>query len=346
VAIDLRSQLTTKLKLDMLKNFWYACEFSQAVTHQPKRIVLWQQTIVLYRNSTGQIVALQDRCPHRGAALSLGKVEGDCLRCPYHGWKFQTDGTCNEIPANPPGVAIHPRARVKSYPVREKYGFIWLFWGDLPPDECPPIPCLPEFPDLSYRAVSVELEFQAHYTRVLESPIDTVHSTFVHANTFGSGDSNNSQFLTQGKLVWKDWGASSISILQEAPPKGMYWRYIGNKKRSQIELDCSFYLPNLVWDKIEFKFKSFSCIAHVPLDERTTLVKLICFRNFLTHPWFDRLFRKLSLQVLREDRLVVESQQPQAVPNDIKAELHAAGDTLSIAYRQLRRKCLNLESKS
>jgi phenylpropionate dioxygenase-like ring-hydroxylating dioxygenase large terminal subunit len=329
----------------MLKNFWYACEFSQAVTQQPKQIALWQQTIVLYRNSTGQVVALQDRCPHRGAALSLGKVEGDCLRCPYHGWKFQTDGTCNEIPANPPGVAIHPQAGVKSYLVREKYGFIWLFWGNLPPDECPPIPCLPEFLNSSYRAVTVELEFQAHYSRLLENLFDPVHATFVHINTFGSGDSHKQQFLRQGKLIWRDWGASALSILQQAPPKGMFWRYIGKKKQSQIELDSSFYLPNLIYQKFSFKSGLLFYICLVPIDDTTTKVKLICFRNFLTHTWFDRWFRKLNLQILQEDKPIVESQRPHAVPDDINAELHVAGDALAIAYRQLRQKCLNIEYK-
>ncbi|MBW4618730.1 MAG: aromatic ring-hydroxylating dioxygenase subunit alpha [Cyanosarcina radialis HA8281-LM2] len=327
----------------MLKNFWYACEFSQALTNRSKQIVLWQQTIVLYRDSTGQVVALKDRCPHRGAALSLGKVEGDCLRCPYHGWKFQSDGTCNEIPANPPGVAIHPQAGVQSYPVEEKYGFIWLFWGDLPPDECPPIPSLPEFPDSSYRAVTVELEFQAHYSRLLENLFDPVHATFVHVNTFGGGDSNKQQFLTQGKLILRDWGASSIAIIQQAPLKAIYWQDIGKKKNSKVKLDSSFYLPNLVYQKIDFKSGLLFCIALVPIDDRTTKVKLMCFRNFLTHSWFDRWFRKLNLQILQEDKPVVESQRPYAVPNDINAELHVAGDALAIAYRQLLQKCLKME---
>lgn len=86
----------------MLKNFWYACEFSTAVTNQPKQIRMLNQRFVLYRNSQGQVVALKDQCSHRGAALSLGWVEDGCIRCPYHGWKFQADGRCIDIPANAP----------------------------------------------------------------------------------------------------------------------------------------------------------------------------------------------------------------------------------------------------
>jgi len=71
----------------MLKNFWYACEFSTAVTNQPKQIVMLNQRFVSSA-TLKQVVVLKDQCPHRGAAL-LGWLEGDCIRCPYHGWKFQ-----------------------------------------------------------------------------------------------------------------------------------------------------------------------------------------------------------------------------------------------------------------
>ncbi|MHC5727700.1 MAG: Rieske 2Fe-2S domain-containing protein, partial [Nostoc sp.] len=83
----------------MLKNFWYACEFSAAVTTKPKQVRILNQKFVFYRNGKGQLIALQDRCPHRGAALSLGWVKDDCIHCPYHAWKFQADGKCINIPA-------------------------------------------------------------------------------------------------------------------------------------------------------------------------------------------------------------------------------------------------------
>ena len=221
----------------MLNNFWYACEFSHAVTNRPKQIELWEQKIVLYRNSANQVVALKDICPHRGAALSLGKVERDCLRCPYHGWQFGADGTCIEIPANPSDALIPDEAKVKTYPIKEKYGMVWLFWGYLSPEESPPLPILSDFPDSSWRSVYVELKINAHYTRLLENLTDAVHTAFIHANSFGSGMSQEPQMLAQGKLLLEDWSGSLLLIAkQPAPKKGLYWKYIYNKQEEIVEL--------------------------------------------------------------------------------------------------------------
>ena len=91
------------------------------------------------------------------AALSAGKLTGDRIACPYHGWQYEPDGACSRIPANPPGRGIPKKARVDSYPVREEYGLIWAFLGDLPEDERPPIPHFPEHDDPSFATVYVEM---------------------------------------------------------------------------------------------------------------------------------------------------------------------------------------------
>ncbi len=70
----------------ILKNFWYVAELSSAITSKPKRITMLGQEFVLYRNTSGRVVALNNLCAHRGGALVDGRVEGDCIRCPYHGW--------------------------------------------------------------------------------------------------------------------------------------------------------------------------------------------------------------------------------------------------------------------
>src|SRR5690349_14384151 len=119
----------------MLKNFWYAVEFSDRVTSKPLKLTCLGQRFVLYRTSKGEAVCLSDLCAHRGAALSDGWVKDDCIVCPYHGWEYEQGGACTKIPANLQGRSIPKKARVDAYPVVEKYGFVWAFLGDLPEEE-------------------------------------------------------------------------------------------------------------------------------------------------------------------------------------------------------------------
>ncbi|MBE9035039.1 aromatic ring-hydroxylating dioxygenase subunit alpha [aff. Roholtiella sp. LEGE 12411] len=322
----------------MLKNFWYACEFSSAITSKPKRVSLLNQEFVLYRNSKAEVVALDDVCPHRGAALSNGWVEDDCIRCPYHGWKYQTDGTCIQIPANQPGVPIPKRAHTNVYPVQEKYGFIWLFWGNLPENERPALPSFPEVKNPALRPIQFEFKWNAHYTRLVENSIDPAHSAFVHANSFGSGMAQEPE-LPSYEIRLEEWGATSLINLKQHKPKGFFWSYTHRKDCPEIKTIRTFYMPNIIYSDFA-RFITF--VAHVPVDDNTTLSKFIQFRSFLTQPWADSIFRKYSLKINQEDKLIVESQYPQVVPDDLTAEIHTPSDALSLAYRKLRKKCLDM----
>ena len=164
----------------ILKNFWYVADLSSAITNKPKRITMLEQDFVLYRDTKGKVVALHDLCIHCGAALSKGWVEGDYICCPYHGWKYQSDGTCIEIPTNPPDTPIPQRAQINSYPTQEQYGWVWLFLGDLPEAERPPLPPLPEFGDDRWRVIYGEFPWNAPYNLVLEHGIDFSHQPFIH----------------------------------------------------------------------------------------------------------------------------------------------------------------------
>src|SRR4051794_6801913 len=149
----------------MLKNFWYAVEFGDRVTNKPVRITVLGRHLTLYRTPSGKIVALSDLCVHRGAALSGGWLKDDCIVCPYHGWEYRPDGQCVKIPAQP-DRAVPGKARVDSYPTVERYGFIWVYLGDLPEEERPPMPVWPEFDELienggKYRTVSGEFRWNA-----------------------------------------------------------------------------------------------------------------------------------------------------------------------------------------
>src|ERR1700761_672315 len=117
-----------------LRNAWYVAAWSDSLGDgQVLARTIMDEPIVLYRKADGGIAAVEDRCPHRFAPLSMGKVvDGDRIQCPYHGLEFDGSGACVK---NPHGTKnIPPRARVKSYPVLEKHKAVWIWMGERPAD--------------------------------------------------------------------------------------------------------------------------------------------------------------------------------------------------------------------
>jgi phenylpropionate dioxygenase-like ring-hydroxylating dioxygenase large terminal subunit len=129
----------------MYINFWYPiCTTEELNEENPRRAELLGVRLVAFRDESGDAHVLADTCVHRGGSLSKGKVLGDNVQCPYHGWEFDGTGKCTKIPSmrkgTPPG-----RAKVDSYPVQEKYGIVFAFLGDLPEAERPPLHLVEEY---------------------------------------------------------------------------------------------------------------------------------------------------------------------------------------------------------
>ena len=324
----------------MLKNFWYACEFSAAVTNQPKQILMFNQRFVLYRDSQGQVVALNDQCPHRGAAFSVGWIEKDCVRCPYHGWKFQPDGECIEIPSNAPGTPIPKKARVTAYPVQEKYGFIWLFYGDLPAAERPPLPTFPEYIMSTMHPVYDDSIDNANYARLMEANLDFTHVIAVHKKSFGQRIPINKTIKYHVDKY--DWGAvAQVNYESLGNSKSFLNFLLGG--RPELKTKLTLYLPNVTLAEInvgrgsKFDIKFGILVAHLPIDENTTRVKRVLYRNVLPFPWLDGFFRKLDHKLAQEDTVVVSTLNTQPMPK-ISEELHVAADALDITFRQFLQK--------
>ncbi|MDB9361656.1 aromatic ring-hydroxylating dioxygenase subunit alpha [Nodularia spumigena CS-588/02] len=324
----------------MLKNFWYACEFSSAIVNKPKQVLIFNQRFVLYRNSQGQIVALNDQCPHRGAAFSLGSIEKNCLRCPYHGWKFQADGQCIEIPSNAPETPIPKKAHVDSYPVQEKYGFVWLFYGDLLEAERPPLPTFPEYMVSTMRPVYDDGVDNANYARLMEANLDFTHVIAVHKKSFGQRIPIDTTIKYQVDKY--DWGAvAKVNYESLGNSKSLLNFLLGG--RPELKTKLTLYLPNVTLAEINvgrgnrFDIKFGILVAHLPIDENRTRVKRVLYRNVLPFPWLDGFFRKIDHKLAQEDTVVVSTLNSQAMPQ-ISEELHVAADALDITFRQFLQK--------
>ncbi len=322
----------------MLKNFWYAVEFSAAVTEQPKRVVVLGMELALFRRkSDRKLIALSNLCVHRGGSISDGWTEGDCIVCPYHGWQYDADGACTKIPANPLDHPIPKKAHVDAYPAEEHYGLVWVFMGDLPAAERPPIPPFPEFGQPGWRAVYGEFTWKAHYSRVVENGIDIAHTPFVHAASFG----NREQPEIQSYEVESDDNGGTARVTMMPPlPKGL-WKFL-RRERTPVTVSPSFLMPNIARLDIDLgKWRTIVFDANIPIDERTTRTIFVQIRNFFTGAWADGDSRNRVLKIMREDQRTVESQRPELLPYDLAAELHVKSDALGVSYRKLRKKYLD-----
>lgn len=324
----------------MLKNFWYAIEFSSVVTRKPMRLTVLGQELVLYRDTQGRPVIMSDLCVHRGGALSDGELDGDCIRCPYHGWKYEPGGACVEIPANPPDRPIPLKARVDAYPAQEKYGYIWAFLGDLPEAERPQIPDLPYFDDPSLRRLEGEFKWNAHYARVLENGIDFAHAPWVHGSSFGNRE--EPEVEDYEVLFINELSASATVTLKPPPAKGL-WSFLYKKGRPAVKTSNTWWMPNVSLLEVRLPMGNMRLYnAHVPVDDSTTISKWVQLRDFFTGSWADGDARRRVLKIFLQDQPTVEAQRPELLPYDLAAELHIKSDAIQVAYRKTRNKYLDM----
>ena len=168
--------------MTFLFNAWYVAASSAEVQEQPFSRTILEKRIVLYRADDGRVVALQDRCPHRFIPLSKGRIRGDTIECAYHGLRFDGTGQCV---FNPHGDHKIPKdANIQTYPVVERYGFIWVWPGD-PSRSRPeafnvPMYSFLEAPD-RFTAVRGYLHVAANYQLIHDNLLDLSHVEFLHA---------------------------------------------------------------------------------------------------------------------------------------------------------------------
>jgi len=168
-----------------VRNAWYVASWSADLPiDQPVAITILSEMIVMYRKADGHPVAFEDRCVHRFAALSLGRCEGDHLRCMYHGMLYDSSGRAVEIPGQ---EKIPTQARLRSYPVVELHDWIWIWMGDVAAADPALIPPAigPSHPD--WNLGTGRLDYDAEARLINDNLLDFSHLAYVHTGSFGSG---------------------------------------------------------------------------------------------------------------------------------------------------------------
>jgi len=189
-----------------LANAWYAAAFSDELTTTPLLRTLLGEPVALYRGESGRALALHDRCPHRFAPLHRGQVFGEDLRCPYHGLRFDPQGACVHNPMR--DNKIPKAACVRSYPLAERDGIVWMWWGDAPPDESK-IRRYAEFEDSAhYTCVQGYIHVRGHYQLVIDNLLDLSHAEFLHPYLATEGFNRRTEYSMEqhgDKVTARNW---------------------------------------------------------------------------------------------------------------------------------------------
>lgn len=167
---------------EALRSAWFPVA-RVADIHVPQAVTLLGEQLVAFRGENGTAAVTSRRCPHRGGDLANGRVVGDAIECPYHGWRYDgSDGRCTLIPALGESAAIPANAKVATFPVEERYGLVWtsLGGGAVP---CPELEELSEL-ELSFRAAE-PVDVAAGLLNSLENFRDVAHFPFVHRASMG-----------------------------------------------------------------------------------------------------------------------------------------------------------------
>src|SRR6202051_1340914 len=173
---------------DLMRQYWIPACLSSELTRDgaPLRLVLLGEKLIAFRDSAGRVGVMDHRCPHRCASLFLGRNEEHGLRCVYHGWKFDTEGNCVDMPSVPPSQDFKQKVKAKAYKAVERAGLVWVHMGLRA--GTPPMPALETLlvPDHEIGATCIQRD--CNYLQALEGDIDTSHFGFLHAGHINPDD--------------------------------------------------------------------------------------------------------------------------------------------------------------
>ncbi len=317
----------------MIRNQWYVLLESKEVRRVPVGVSRMGEKMVFWRDADGMVHCAVDQCPHRGVQLSLGEVVENHLQCPFHGFEYDREGKCVHVPANGRGGAIPATLHLHAYPTHEAHGYIWVWWGENPPDGLEP-PLFFDNLDETFHYASGQDLWNTHYSRVLENQLDVVHLPFIHRNTIGRGN----RTLVDGPLVeWRGEKMLYTYVFNRADD-GTPPRKPGELERdSARSVHLEFILPNLWQNYISDDVRIVA--AFVPVDDQHTRLYLRFYQRFVRNRLLGKLVAKLgmpsNLYIAHEDRRVVTTHQVPVSGLRI-GEALIPGDLPIIEYRRKR----------
>ena len=287
-----------------IRTAWYIGCQDWELKRKPLKRKILGTPLVLFRDADGVAHALLDRCPHRGVALSGGKVINGQLQCPYHGWEFAGDGRCKRVPALVGEPDVDNRCAT-SFPVVEQQGFVWVYptAGPMPQSE----PWRFKYiDDPDYLIVRYEVRADATVHAVAENALDVPHTAFLHGGLFRN-DANRNRI----KAVIKRWqDRVECEYVGEPRPSGLVGTLLSPSGGVVTHFD-RFYLPSVV--EVEYRIGDENHVivngACTPVDDTDTrLYSVTALRTRLPGFVVRPFVQPVALQIFGQDKGILKEQ--------------------------------------
>ncbi|WP_198036821.1 aromatic ring-hydroxylating dioxygenase subunit alpha [Nocardia sp. BMG51109] len=319
----------------VLLDQWYAIDFAtEFPAGEIHKVTLLERDLIVWRDSDGQAHVWEDLCVHRGARLSKGWLENDTVICPYHGWRYDSAGSCVLMPAAPDEKPMR-KARAFPYPVAERYGFVWVCLGE----PAGPVPDFPEWDDTAFMKVhSGPYHYDGNGFRAVENFVDASHFPFVHAGYNGLPDAPDKlEPYTVTELPDGSLRSSEVRVFQpigdaRGRPVVAFYTYtvfapfVGYFSKRTVDADAS-------GAAISETSNTFTTLFAVqPLDATHCVVRVCSALDTLPHPEPEAVRERADI-IYHQDRDIVETQRPERIPVQLRYELHHRTDLMGQRYR-------------
>lgn len=311
-----------------LRDCWFAVATELEIKGKPVARTLLNERLVIYASPAGDVVAAADRCPHREAPLSLGRLEDGILVCPYHGWSFGEQGRCTRIPSADPAMPLPRNGHLTCYKAVIRYGLVWVCLGEQPGD----LPIISQDGDTAFRRINNPVEaWRASAVRMTDNFLDIAHFPWVHTGTFG-----NEQRTHVGRIDLEDlddgYHGYRYEVEAENPPGA---RIVSGQEGDTVHrrMSTGFMLPFTVRSTIEYEtgLRHIILLLSTPIDDVNSYFTFVVWRNddFSVASEeaiaFDRM-------IGAEDKAMLE-QVPGVLPLTPRGVASTQSDKASTAWR-------------
>jgi vanillate O-demethylase monooxygenase subunit len=325
------------------QNKWYCAAPTIEVSTQPIEQVICDRPIVIFRTAeSGKLVAMENRCPHRQAPLSMGKVIGDEIMCIYHGWVMNSSGQCVHIPHQD---NIAKSVQIETYPIVEKWGLIWIWIGNSERVDETLIPDMDWTKDENRSSVFIRFHVDANYQLMADNLLDVSHSDFLHANSFGSraGQKNETENVKATLETWSDDQAvHGLRTLKGVTLSPMAAAWAGTEKPVTRTHRFRWTPPNninieLIMENDENKVTIHHDHIMTPETETSCHYFEVWTRDFSIksgYPTDEDVRREQSSVIGGEDIPIVEAQQQNQMRFGNPGDIPGAADKLLVAVHR------------